>query len=64
MEHGVDRIAVCVEGNALIAPIVQSQLDRDFVITGLDSSEEAKRIAHALASPTKSLQPRARPTKK
>lgn len=51
MKLGVDRIAVVLEGNCLIAPTVQAVLGRDFVVNGLSGLEETKRIVHALNAP-------------
>ena len=43
-------------GGGLIAPTVQAQLDRDFIITGLNSKDEVDRVAHAFNAPIKPAQ--------
>ena len=53
MKLGQDRMAVVLDGQALIAPTVQAKLGRDFVINGLDGKEETRRITKALNNPLK-----------
>lgn len=53
MKIGQDRMAVVLDGQALIAPTVQAKLGRDFVINGLDGKEETRRITKALNNPLK-----------
>ncbi len=53
MKLGQDRMAVVLDGEALIAPTVQAKLGRDFVINGLDGKEETRRITKALNNPLK-----------
>ena len=53
MTIGRDKIAVVLDGKALIAPTVQAKLGRNFVINGLDSKEEVRRIVFALNNPLK-----------
>ncbi|MDB4408444.1 protein translocase subunit SecD [Akkermansiaceae bacterium] len=53
MRARVDRMAVVLDGRALIAPTVQTSLSRDFNITGLDGPQEAKEVVAALSNPLK-----------
>ena len=48
-----DRMAVVLDGQALIAPVVNESLGREFVINGLDGREEVRRIVFALNNPLK-----------
>ncbi|MDA7881761.1 protein translocase subunit SecF [Akkermansiaceae bacterium] len=51
MRKGVDRMAVVLDGAGLIAPVVQANLSRNFVIQGLDGQEEVRQIVFALNNP-------------
>ena len=53
MRNGVDRMAVVLDGQALIAPTVNGNLSRTFVIEGLDGSKEVNEVVAALANPLK-----------
>lgn len=53
-ESSVQRaIAVCDKGQALSAPVVQSTLNRDFQISGIESKKERDRIVKALNAASK-----------
>jgi len=51
MRKGVDRIAIVLDGEVLNAPVVQSQLGKQFEVTGLHEAGEAKKLAEALMNP-------------
>ena len=51
MTKGVDRMAIVLDGEGLIAPTVQANLSRNFVISGLDGQEEVRQIVFALNNP-------------
>ncbi|MEN8849501.1 MAG: protein translocase subunit SecF [Akkermansiaceae bacterium] len=53
MREGVDRMAVVLDGQALIAPTVNGNLSRSFIIEGLDGSKEVNEVVAALANPLK-----------
>lgn len=48
MKLGVDRMAVVLEGECIIAPTVQAVLSRRFIINGLDGKAEVDRLTKAL----------------
>lgn len=48
MKLGVDRIAIVLKGECIIAPTVQAVLSRRFVITGLDGKAEVDSLTKAL----------------
>jgi hypothetical protein len=45
MRHGVDRIAIIVDGKVKSAPIVQSILAKNFEISGLEEPNEPQKLA-------------------
>lgn len=45
MRHGVDRIAIIVDGKLISAPIVNDTLSKNFEISGLTNPDEAKKLA-------------------
>ena len=51
MTKGVDLMAIVLDGKGLIAPTVEGNLGRSFVIRGLDGQEEVDRIVFALNNP-------------
>ncbi len=51
MTHGVDRLAIILDGKILSAPVVQDSLGAQFEISGMKDAAEAKKIAAALLSP-------------
>ena len=51
MRSGIDRMAIVLNGKAIIAPVVNGNLSRSFVIEGLDGSREVNEIAAALSPP-------------
>ena len=51
MRMGLDRMAVVLSGNALIAPIVNGTLSRSIVIEGLDGAKEVEKITQAFNPP-------------
>ncbi len=53
MRSGVDRMAVVLDGQALIAPVVNGNLSKTFSIEGLDGSKEVNEVVAALANPLK-----------
>ncbi|MGJ8694904.1 MAG: protein translocase subunit SecF [Verrucomicrobiaceae bacterium] len=53
MRQGVDRMAVVLDGEALIAPTVNAALSRDFIIEGLDGQKEVREVVAALSNPLK-----------
>ena len=53
MRTGVDRMAVVLDDRALIAPTVNGNLSRDFIIEGLDGTKEVQEVVAALANPLK-----------
>ena len=56
IRHGVDRIAIILDGKVLSAPTVQASLGAHFEISGMADAAEAKKIATALLAPlSKSL---------
>ena len=57
MKLGQDRMAVVLDGQALIAPTVKAKLGRDFVINGLDGKEETRRITKALNNRARFIHP-------
>jgi SecD/SecF fusion protein len=53
MRHGVDRLAIVLDGKVLSAPKVQDSLGSNFQISGMKDAAEAKSIAAALLNPLK-----------
>jgi len=53
MRTGIDRMAVVLDGQALIAPTVNGSLTRSFIIEGLDGNKEVNEVVAALANPLK-----------
>lgn len=53
MNHGVDRIAIVLDGKVLSAPVVQSSLGANFEISGMKNASEARALAAALLNPLK-----------
>ena len=51
MQHGVDRLALVLDGKVLSAPVVQDTLRAQFEISGMKDAAEAKDIAAALLNP-------------
>lgn len=51
MELGVDRIAVLLDGEVIVAPTVNDRLRSNFVIMGQRSFEEAGKLASQLLNP-------------
>ena len=51
MRKGVDRMAIVLDGQGLIAPVVQGNLGRRFEITGLEDKEEVRQVVFALNNP-------------
>lgn len=51
MAHGMDRLAIILDGKILSAPVVQDSLGAQFEISGMKDAAEAKKIAAALLSP-------------
>jgi SecD/SecF fusion protein len=52
MRPNIDRIAIVLDDKVISAPSVQTvPLGKDFIITGLDNSEERKSLANALMNP-------------
>ncbi len=54
MNKGVDRLAVVLNNQVKSAPTVQSSLNKDFQISGLNRPGEAVEISKALANPLSS----------
>lgn len=53
MNHGVDRLAIVLDGKVLSAPVVQSSLGANFEISGMKNASEARALAAALLNPLK-----------
>ncbi|MCP5536523.1 MAG: protein translocase subunit SecD [Akkermansiaceae bacterium] len=53
MRHGVDRLAIVLDGKVLSAPVVQDSLGAQFEISGMKDATEARGIAAALLNPLK-----------
>lgn len=51
MQHGIERIAIILDGKVLSAPVVQDTLGARFEISGMNNAAEARKIAAALLSP-------------
>ena len=51
IRHGIDRIAIVLNGKVLSAPTVQSRLGAKFEISGMHDVHEARQIARALVNP-------------
>lgn len=49
MRHGIDRIAIIVDGKIISAPIVQSTLGKNFEISGLHGQDEPFKLAGRLS---------------
>ncbi|MGE9268724.1 MAG: protein translocase subunit SecD, partial [Verrucomicrobiales bacterium] len=53
MRLGMDRMAVVMDDQCLIAPTVQAKLKSQFIIEGLDGPDEVRQISAALSNPLK-----------
>lgn len=53
MRHGVDRLAIVLDGKVLSAPVVQDSLGAKFEISGMKDAKEARALAAALLNPLK-----------
>ena len=53
MTIGIDRMAVVLDGEVLIAPTVNAILGRRFNVEGLDGREEVRTVSNALNNPLK-----------
>ena len=53
MRKGQDRMAVVLDGEAIVAPVVNGALSRDFVIEGLVGKGEVAEVSAALGNPLK-----------
>ena len=51
MTKGVDRLGIVLDNEGLIAPTVQGNLRRNFVIQGLDGEDEVRQVVFALNNP-------------
>ncbi len=52
LRHGIDRIAILLDGEVTSAPVVQSRLGRHFEISGLDDPGQlAAQLMHPLDNP-------------
>lgn len=54
MTHGKDRLAVVLDGRVVTAPVVQSTLSKQFVISGMDGPGEADNVSKVLNNPLES----------
>lgn len=51
MRHGQDRLASVLDGEVMNVAVVQSTLNSNFSISGLDDQQEALKLANALENP-------------
>lgn len=51
MTKGRDRLAIVLDGRVVSAPVVQSNLSKDFSISGLDGPGEAQQLVKVLSNP-------------
>ncbi len=49
MRHGIDRIAIIVDGKVKSAPIVNETLSKNFEISGLNGPDEALKLASRIS---------------
>ncbi|MES2983254.1 MAG: hypothetical protein V4727_13155 [Verrucomicrobiota bacterium] len=49
MRHGIDRIAIILEGKLISAPVVNDTLGKNFEISGLNEPDEPKKLAARLS---------------
>lgn len=51
MNKGHDRLAIVLDGRVVSAPVVQSNLSKEFQISGLDAPGEAEQLVKVLTNP-------------